>query len=462
MLSSITRTFAAPIRMKDTSSNAIHFDMSTCLGCQACVRACKNVAGQNVLKFVKQGAKGVVQTKNGKPLNETNCIGCGQCTIGCVKHAIFEADAIKPVTKELANKNGRVFVCQIAPAIRINMAEALGVPAGSISTGKVVTALKMLGFDYVFDTNYSADVTIVEEASELISRITNKNAALPMFTSCCPAWVNYVEKNDPTLIPHLSSCRSPMGMLSSLIKNDLPKKIGVKPEMIYNVGIMPCTAKKDEAARKQFTTPYGKQETDAVLTSRELAQLIKKKKINFKQLKDTPFDTPYSESTGGAQIFCATGGVMEAAVRCAYKLITKKNMPSFDVPEVRGTQGIKKATLNIEGLEVNVAVAHGIKNAMNLIKKIKAKEAGFENIHFVEVMACPGGCVAGGGSLKAKTKKVLQKRLDATYKIDKESPVRNSMENKQLLEEYKTSLGGKFNSHIAHELLHTHYTNRKH
>jgi NADH-quinone oxidoreductase subunit G len=447
--------------MQDTSSNAIHFDMKACIACQACVRACKNVAGQNVLKLVKTGPKPVIQTKNGKPLNETNCIGCGQCTIGCVKHSIFEADAIKPVEKQLKNKNGKVCICQVAPAIRINMAEALGVPAGSISTGKVVTALKMLGFDYVFDTNYTADVTIVEEASELIGRITSKNAALPMFTSCCPAWINYVEKNDPSLIPNLSSCRSPMSMLSSLVKNELPKKLGIKPESIYNVAIMPCTAKKDEAARKQFETPYGKQETDAVITSRELVQMIKKNKINFKQLKDTPFDTPYSESTGGAAIFCATGGVMEAAVRCAYKLITKKDMPCLDVQAVRGTEGIKKASVNINGLDVNVAVVHGIKNAMNLIKKIKAKEAGFENIHFVEVMACPGGCVAGGGSPKAKTKKVLAKRLEATYKIDKESPIRNSMDNKQLIEEYKTSLGGKFNSHIAHELLHTHYTARK-
>jgi len=457
MLAAAGRSFAKkmPI-LVDHTSNAIEFDMKKCINCQSCVRACKNIAGQNVLKSVAVNGKNLIQTTNGKNLNMTKCIGCGQCTLSCIKQAIKEVDAIKPVNKVLKNKGGKIAVCQIAPAIRINMAEALGVPAGSISTGKVVTALKKLGFDYVFDTNFTADLTIAEEASELISRLTNPKGVLPMYTSCCPAWINYVEKSQPELIPNLSSCRSPMSMLSSLIKRVFPEKAGIDASKIFNVAIMPCTAKKDEIKRPQLNG-----ETDAVLTSRELAKMIKAAKINFKELEDTPFDTFYSESTGGGAIFCATGGVMEAAVRGAYKMITKKDMAPIELEAVRGSKdGIKTASVDINGIKVNVAVAHGIKNAMKLIKNIKAKAPGFENIHFVEVMACPGGCVAGGGSPKAKTKKVLQKRLDATYTIDKESKLRTSQDNEQLKQLYEDCLGS-FNSHKAHDLLHTHYTNRK-
>jgi len=443
--------------MHDASSPSIVMDMAKCINCQSCVRNCKNIAGQGVLKSVTFGSKKVIQTASGKRLNDTNCISCGQCTLGCPVGAIHESDAIKPVNKVLKNKNGRIAVCQIAPAIRINMAEALGVPAGSISTGKVVTALKKLGFDYVFDTNYSADMTIVEEATELIQRLQDPKAVLPMFTSCCPAWINHVEKNQPDLIPNLSTCRSPLSMLSSVIRHILPKKLNIEPSQIFNVAVMPCTAKKDEIRRPQFH-----RETDEVLTSRELAKMIKAAKINFKTLEDTPFDNIFSESTGGAAIFCATGGVMEAAVRAAHKFITGKDMVPIDLVAVRGTQnGVKIATVDINGIKVNVAVAHGIKNAKNLIQNMKKKAPGFENLHFVEVMACPGGCVAGGGSPKAKSKKALQKRLDATYEIDQKSEKRTSQDNEQLNKLYETELGGKYGSHIAHELLHTTYKNRK-
>ncbi|EAY17406.1 iron hydrogenase [Trichomonas vaginalis G3] len=454
--------FANSLRMKDYSSTGINFDMTKCINCQSCVRACTNIAGQNVLKSLTVNGKSVVQTVTGKPLAETNCISCGQCTLGCPKFTIFEADAINPVKEVLTKKNGRIAVCQIAPAIRINMAEALGVPAGTISLGKVVTALKRLGFDYVFDTNFAADMTIVEEATELVQRLSDKNAVLPMFTSCCPAWVNYVEKSDPSLIPHLSSCRSPMSMLSSVIKNVFPKKIGTTADKIYNVAIMPCTAKKDEIQRSQFTMKDGKQETGAVLTSRELAKMIKEAKINFKELPDTPCDNFYSEASGGGAIFCATGGVMEAAVRSAYKFLTKKELAPIDLQDVRGVaSGVKLAEVDIAGTKVKVAVAHGIKNAMTLIKKIKSGEEQFKDVKFVEVMACPGGCVVGGGSPKAKTKKAVQARLNATYSIDKSSKHRTSQDNPQLLQLYKESFEGKFGGHVAHHLLHTHYKNRK-
>ena len=442
------------IPLHDDSSLAIQFNMENCIGCTACVKACSNIAGQDVLECEK---KGKAHTATGYQLSNTNCISCGQCTLACAKKAITEHFEKEEVTNLLKNKNGKIAVCQFAPAIRINMAEALGVPAGEISTGKIVTALKMLGFDYIFDTNFSADMTIVEEATELVHRLNDPDAVLPMFTSCCPAWVNYVEKSRPDLIPHLSSCRSPLAMLSSVIKNVFPRKIGVERERIYNVAIMPCTAKKDEIRRPQFSD-----ETDAVVTSRELAQMIVDAKIDFKNLEETQLDTIYSEFTGGGAIFCATGGVMEAAVRSAYKFITGKDMVPMELKAVRGTkEGIKTATVDINGVKVNVAVAHGIKNAMDLLAKIKAKEPGFENIHFLEVMACPGGCVMGGGSPKAKGKKGVEQRLDATYSIDDNLEKRVPQDNDQLNKLYEESFDGEFGSHYAHELLHTYYTNRK-
>ena len=442
------------IPMYDDSSLAIQFNMDNCIGCTSCVRACSNIAGQDVLECEK---KGKAHTASGKLLSDTNCISCGQCSLACPKKAITEHFETDEVSNVLKDKKGKIVVCQFAPAIRINMAEALGVPAGQISTGKIVTALKKLGFDYIFDTNFSADMTIVEEATELVHRLGDPDAVLPMFTSCCPAWVNFIEKSRPDLIPHLSSCRSPLAMLSSVIKNVFPKKIGVERSRIYNVAIMPCTAKKDEIRRPQFSD-----ETDNVITSRELAQMIKDAKIDFKNLEETPLDTIYSEFTGGGAIFCATGGVMEAAVRSAYKFITGKDMVPMELKAVRGTNdGIKVASVDINGVKVNVAVAHGIKNAMELLDKIKNKEPGFETIHFLEVMACPGGCAMGGGSPKAKGKKGIEQRLEATYSLDDNAAKRVSQDNDQLNKLYEESFDGEYGSHYAHELLHTYYTNRK-
>lgn len=442
------------IPLVDQSSLAIQFQMEKCIGCTSCVRACSNIAGQDILECEK---KGKAHTVSGKLLADTHCISCGQCSLACPKQAITERFDKDEITKLLKNKNGKIMTCQFAPAIRINTAEALGVPAGQISTGKIITALKMLGFDYVFDTNFGADLTIVEEATEFVHRLNDPDAVLPMFTSCCPAWVNYIEKSRPDLLPHLSSCRSPMTMLSSVVKNVFPKKIGVDRSKIYHVAFMPCTAKKDEIRRPQFGD-----ETDLVVTSRELAQMIKAAKIDFKNLPETAGDTIYSEYTGGGAIFCATGGVMEAAVRSAYKFITGKDMVPLELKAVRGTkEGIKVANLDINGKKVNVAVAHGIKNAMDLLAKVQAKEPGFEEIHFLEVMACPGGCAMGGGSPKAKGKKGVEQRLDATYALDESLPKRVSQDNQQLIDLYDESFDGEFGSHHAHELLHTYHTNRK-
>ena len=304
----------------DTTSLAIQFDMERCVGCQQCVKACTNIAGQNILECEK---KKIAHTVGGKWLADSRCISCGQCTLACGRKAItekFDTDELKEMLKN-KEKNGKILTCQFAPAIRINTAEALGVKPGEISEGKIIAALKQLGFDYVFDTNFAADLTIVEEATELLHRMNDPEAVFPMFTSCCPAWVNYIEVSRPDLIPNLSSCRSPMGMLGAVVKNIFPKKIGVDRSKILHVAFMPCTAKKDECRRPQLNG-----ETDLVITSRELAQLIKDSKIDFKNLPEAKPDTIYSDYTGGGAIFCATGGVMEAAVRSAYKFITGKDM----------------------------------------------------------------------------------------------------------------------------------------
>ena len=294
------RSFAKASPSPDFTTNSIVVDSSKCIACGLCIKACKTIAGQGVLKLAKAPGekKKLVSTASGKSLQETNCIKCGQCTLVCPTGAIAEKDQISEVEAVLKNPQGKVTVCQTAPAIRINLSDALGLPPGTISTGKMVTALKQLGFKYVFDTNFSADMTIVEEASELVKRITDPSTGpLPMFTSCCPAWINYVEQSEPELIPQLSSCRSPMGMLSSAIRKDFTQIKNIKPTDIFNVAIMPCTAKKDEIERPQLYTKDGVKETDYVITTRELMRMIKKNKINFKKLPDTPFDTLYAESS---------------------------------------------------------------------------------------------------------------------------------------------------------------------
>ncbi|MDR2388007.1 MAG: [FeFe] hydrogenase, group A, partial [Deltaproteobacteria bacterium] len=386
----------------DLSTNSIQLDRSKCIGCGLCVKACKTIAGQGILSIVQVDGKKKVTTTTGKLFQETGCIKCGQCTLACGPGALMEKDEISVIEAVLANPAGKTIVVQTAPAIRINLCDGLGLPAGSIGTGKMVTALKKLGFNYVFDTNFAADLTIVEEASELVSRLTKGTGPLPMFTSCCPAWINYIEQHDASLIPNLSTCRSPLAMISAVIKSDWAKLKGLAPSQIYSVAIMPCTAKKDEVARQQFTE-RGYRETDLVLSTRELIRLIKKKKINFKTLPETDFDPCYSIGSGAGAIFCGSGGVMEAAVRSAYYFVTGKTLAPLDLPALRGAKdGIKVVTADFDGAKVGVAVAQGIANAMSLIAKIRAKDPALSDVKFVEVMACPGGCVCGGGSPRAK------------------------------------------------------------
>ena len=444
----------------DDTTNSLVFDRSKCISCQACVRACKTVAGMNIIRAVPgEGKKKVITAVDGKPFSETDCVKCGQCTLVCKPGAIMEKDQIKEVEAVLKNPGDKITTCQVAPAVRIAISEAMGLPEGTISTGKLVTALKQLGFKYVFDTNYGADMTIVEEATELVSRLTKGTAPLPMFTSCCPAWVNYVEQSAPELIPHLSSCRSPMSMLAPVVKEEFSQMMKVNINQIYHVGIMPCIAKKDEIERPQLVMENGDKIVDKVISTRELARWIKEAGINYKDLPESNFDEPYSEASGGGAIFCATGGVMEAAVRTAYHIITGKELSPIEFEDARGLDGIKIGELDIEGKHVKIAVAQGILNAQKLIAKIKKGDPRLKGVVFVEVMACPGGCVNGGGAPKAKNKKAVEQRLDSTYEIDEKSKARQSHNNKQLNDNYDRFIGEP-NGHKAHEILHTHFNDR--
>ena len=447
----------------DDSTNSLIFNRAKCISCQACVRACKTVAGMNIIRAVPgEGKKKVITAVDGKPFQETDCVKCGQCTLVCKPGAIAEKDQIKEVAEVLKNPGDKITTCQVAPAVRIAISEALGLPEATISTGKLVTALKKLGFKYVFDTNYGADMTIVEEANELVSRLTKGTGPLPMFTSCCPAWVNYAEQSAPEILPHLSSCRSPMGMLAPVIKEEFAQMQKVTTDKIYHVGIMPCIAKKDEIERPQLVMENGDKIVDKVITTRELARWIQEAGINYKDLPETDFDPPYSKASGGGAIFCATGGVMEAAVRTAYHIITGEEMSPIEFKPARGLEGIKVGDLTIKDRKFKIAVAQGILNAQKLIRILKkGTDPRFKGVIFVEVMACPGGCVCGGGAPKAKNKKSMEKRLDSTYQIDEESEARQSHNNEQLNECYDRFIGEP-GGHKAHETLHTHFTNRTH
>lgn len=448
----LSTSFAAHISFKiDKSSLSVTFNQALCTGCNSCVRACKSVAGQNVLALQTIDSKQYIATRSKKDLSLTNCVGCGQCTLACGTGAFSEVDSTQVLAEKLKEKPKKTFIVQVAPAVRVNLSEMLGYKPGSVTTGQLVSSLKKIGFDFVYDTTFSADLTIVEEANELVDRIKS-NKTLPMFTSCCPGWVNYVEKSAPKLIPSLSSCKSPMGMLSALIKSDFLSQKKLDKKDIYSVAIMPCTAKKDEAKNG---------ETDLVLTTRELGKLIKKLKIDYKKLPETNFDSLYGKSTGAGIIFGASGGVLDAAVRTAYKYVTGKELQRIEFDEIRaGKDGIKFGQVDFDGLNVKVAVVQGLANAMKLITQIEKKDPAVEGLKFVEVMACPGGCVNGGGSPKAKTKKIVELRESTLFDLDKGAELRFSHSNPEVHDLYERLLKSP-GSGEAHHLLHTKFTNRK-
>lgn len=442
----------------DDFSPAIVRDSSKCILCGRCVAVCKNVQAVGAIDFTGRGIKTMIAPAFNKSLNEVSCINCGQCIKVCPVGALTEKDDTELVWQALSNPDIHVVV-ETAPAVRVGLGEEFGMEKGARVTGKMVNALRRLGFDKVFDTDFAADLTIMEEGTELINRIKN-GGKLPMITSCSPGWIKYCEHNFPEFLDNLSSCKSPQQMFGAIAKSYYAKKAGIDPSKIFVVSIMPCTAKKFECKREELSV-NGHSDVDVVLTTRELSRMIKMAGIDFAKLDDAEFDSILGESTGAAVIFGVTGGVMEAALRTVSEVITGKELQNVEYNAVRGLEGIKEASVMLGDLNVKVAIAHGTGNAKKLLNKIKNGEAEY---HFIEVMGCPGGCINGGGQPIALDKNEAEelkiKRTESIYNIDESMPIRKSHENPEIQILYKEFLGEP-NSHKSHELLHTHYTQRE-
>ncbi len=447
----------------DDLSASIVRDNSKCIKCRRCVATCNKVQKIGAIGASKRGFKTTIGSVFGRSLVDSPCINCGQCILACPTGALHEKESIDEVWAAINDPSKHVVV-QPAPAVRATIGEEFGLPMGTPATGKLAAALKRLGFDKVFDTNYAADLTIIEEGTEFIGRLKNPDAALPMITSCSPGWIKYCETFFPEFIPNLSSCKSPHEMLGAMIKSYYAEKAGIDPKDIYVVSVMPCTAKKFEAKRPELANKDGLADVDAVLTVRELARMIKQAGIDFARLPDEDFDSFFGNSSGAADIFGATGGVMEAALRSVYELVTGKELDDVNFTAVRGIEGIKEAEVDVGGTIVKVAVANGTGNAEKLLNAVKNGEKTY---HFIEVMGCPGGCVCGGGTPIVSSKDrayidVKAERAKALYAIDAAKPERKSHQNSSVMALYgEGSFLGEPNGHKAHELLHTTYTARK-
>ncbi len=442
----------------DDVSPSIVRDNNKCVLCRRCVNMCKNVQTVSVIDTMERGFKTKVGSAFDMNLADTACVNCGQCIISCPTGALREKDNTKEVWDALADEN-KVVIVQTAPAVRAALGEEFGYPMGTAVTGKMAAALRRLGFDKVFDTDTGADLTIMEEANELVERIQN-GGKLPMITSCSPGWVKFCEHNFPDFLDNLSSCKSPHEMFGAIIKSYYAEKHGIDPKSIFNVSVMPCVAKKFEAGRPEMESE-GLRDVDAVISTRELANMIREAGIMFNKLPDEEFDQPFERASGAGVIFGATGGVMEAALRTAADTLGGKSVEEIEYHGVRGVDGIKEATVNMGGTDVKVAVAHGLGNARKLLESIRDGKADY---HFIEIMACPGGCVNGGGqpivSAKDKMDKdVRVERAKAIYSEDKASKIRKSHENPDMITLYNDYLE-KPGSHKAHKLLHTTYTDR--
>ena len=442
----------------EIDDSAVHMsrDNSKCILCRRCAAVCAKVQGIGVIGANERGFATQIASPFDMPLAMTACVSCGQCITACPAGAPTEKDATKTVLAAIAAPE-KIVVVQAAPAVRASLGEAFGYPVGTNVEGKMIAAMRRLGFDKVFDTNFSADLTIMEEANEFIDRVQN-GGVLPMITSCSPGWIRYCENYFPEFIPNLSSCKSPQQMFGAVVKTYYAQKLGVSPDKIFSVSVMPCTAKKYEIGRDDQAAA-GVPDLDATITTRELARMIKQAGIMFNELPDEVCDSPLGTGTGAAVIFGATGGVMEAALRTAVWTLTgKPEKTPVDFKEVRGVEGIKEATYNVAGMEVKVAVASGLANAKALLKKVKAGEA---NYHFIEVMGCPGGCVNGGGQIiqPASVRNftdIRAERAKVLYGIDEANTLRCSHENPDVQTLYKEFLGEP-NGHKAHEVLHTTY-----
>ncbi|MEM3399515.1 MAG: NADH-dependent [FeFe] hydrogenase, group A6 [Candidatus Micrarchaeia archaeon] len=439
----------------DKSSPAIERDLDKCILCGRCVRVCRDIQTVGVYSFAKRGLNSVVTTAYDKPISETPCVSCGQCTIVCPTGAISERESINEVWNAL--HSGKHVICQIAPSVRVSIGEMFGLPPGRIVTGKTVAALRRLGFHKVFDTNFGADLTIMEEAHELAEKVEK---GLPLLSSsCCPAWIDFIEHFYPDLLSYLSTCKSPMQMFGAIAKTYYAEKNSLKPEDIVLVSIMPCTAKKFEAARPEMCAS-GVRDVDFVLTTREAARMMMEVGIHLPSLKPEPFDEPLGISTGAAALFGATGGVTEAALRTAYEIATGKELKQLDFKQVRGFEFVRQATVDFDGRKVKVAIANTLGGARKILEELRAGNWAYD---FVEVMACRGGCIGGGGQPippRELRLKVIKERAKAIYRVDRSLPIRKSHENpaiKKLYEEFLVKpLGEK-----SMKLLHTTYTPKK-
>ena len=438
-------------RENDTSSHSLTRNPDRCIKCGRCIDVCKSMQGIGVLDIIGRSQDSVIAPAYGKTLNEVFCTYCGQCSSVCPVGAIMEKDDTDQVWQVLDQPKKHVIV-QVAPAIRVSLGEELDLPLGSIVTGKLTSALKMLGFDKVFDTNFTADLTVMEEGHELINRINN-GGSLPLMTSCCPGWINYVEHEYPEIIDHLSSCKSPQQMFGALAKSYYAQREGIDPKDIHVVSIMPCTAKKTEAKREEMSINKKDYDVDTVLTTRELAKMIKQMGINFNNLKERPFDKPDEMTSGAAAIFGATGGVMEAALRTVKEVLENKPLKQLEFNEVRGTGKIREADVEIAGNTYKIAIAHTLASARTIAEMVKSGKSPYA---FIEVMACPGGCVGGGGQPYGTTHEKAIERIQTIYQVDRLRKVRKAHDNSAVSNLYSTYLGEPAGEK-AHELLHTHY-----
>lgn len=443
----------------DESAAHMVRDNSKCILCRRCSAVCEKVQGIGVIGPNERGFATIIGSAFEKGLGETSCVSCGQCIAVCPTGALYEKSSIDEVAAAIADRSKHVIV-QTAPAVRAGLGEEFGYPIGTNVEGKMVAALRRLGFDKVFDTNFSADLTIIEEAHEFIDRVQN-GGVLPMITSCSPGWIKYCEHYFPDMTENLSSCKSPQQMFGAIAKSYYAEKMGLKPEEIVSVSVMPCTAKKFEIGRDDQDA-NGSPDVDYSMTTRELARMIKQAGIRFTELPDEDFDTPLGLGTGAAVIFGTTGGVMEAALRTAVESLTGEELEKPDFADVRGTKGIKEASYRVGDMDVNVAVASGLGNARELLNRVKSGEA---NYHFIEIMGCPGGCVNGGGQPQQpgfvrNTTDIRSLRAKVLYDEDAAKTIRKSHENPAIKELYETYLGEP-GSEKAHHLLHTTYVKRK-
>lgn len=439
----------------DKQTPSILWDSSKCVECGNCISACEQITGLDIIKTEYRGSSIVFGPKGGKSFSDTNCVFCGQCILHCPSGALQEKSEIDDVEKILRNKKKKVLVAQFSPSARYSIGELFGFDPGENLEKKLVTALKHIGFDYVFDVNFGADITTVEEAAELVERLETKKD-LPIFTSCCPAWVRYVEIFHHDLIPNLSTTKSPTHCLAAASKSYFAKKIKTRPSRIINVEIMPCVAKKYEAKQPELRKSFNP-EVDFSLTVREIARLLKKHKLDLASLADSEFDSPLGQASGAGAIYGASGGVMESALRTAVSKLTNDTIDKIEFTDVRGPEGIKSAVVEVEGIKLEVAVVSGLKNAAKVIRDLKS---GVVRYNYIEVMACPGGCLGGGGQPIPTNNEIREKRRSAFYTDDQSKPVRKAHENRDIAKLY-ASLNAKPLEGKAEQLFHRKFLKRR-